>query len=129
MSFIRHFSRLISRGSWYSSASFSKSQSPLAVLRRNTGYPIGKCKEALTKYNNDVAMAENYLREQAQKEGWTKAEKVQGRATNQGLIGVVVRDNKGVMVEVSLHVYQPLTEVWLDVQVFGQRVFAYILKI
>ena len=34
MSFIRHFSRLISRGSWYSSASFSKSQSPLAVFKK-----------------------------------------------------------------------------------------------
>ena len=79
-----------------------KTQSPLAILRRKTGYPISKCKDALTKYNNDITAAETYLQEQAQKEGWIKAEKLQGRVTRQGLIGSIVKENKGVMVEVSM---------------------------
>ena len=84
----------------YSSTATKASQSPLAVLRRKTGYPFSKCKEALTKHDNDVASAESYLKEQAQKEGWAKAEKVKGRVAKQGMIGVLVKDNKGVMVEV-----------------------------
>ncbi len=85
----------------YSSTAASKlSQSPLAILRKSTGYPFSKCKEALSKHNNDVMLAEVYLKEQAQKEGWAKAEKVKGRTANRGLIGVLVKDNKGVMVEV-----------------------------
>ena len=74
----------------------------MAILRRKTGYPISKCKDALTKYNNDITAAETYLQEQAQKEGWIKAEKLQGRVTRQGLIGSIVKENKGVMVEVSM---------------------------
>ena len=75
--------------------------SPLAILRRKTGYPFSKCKEALTKHDNNVEIAEQYLRDQAQKEGWAKAEKVSGRVANHGLVGVAIDGNKGLMIEVG----------------------------
>ena len=78
----------------------SSTKSGLAKLRQKTGFPIGKCKDALTKHNNDLEAAEKWLYEQAQKEGWAKVEKLQGRAARQGLIGLLVRENQAVMVEV-----------------------------
>ena len=88
---------------------FYSSQAPpsstkglLATLRRKTGFPIGKCKQALTQHDNNIEAAEKWLYSQAQKEGWVKLEKLQGRATKQGLIGVIVRENRAAMVEVQL---------------------------
>lgn len=45
--------------------------------------------------------AETWLHEQAQKEGWTKANKLEGRKAKEGLIGIFKRDKEAVMVEVS----------------------------
>lgn len=45
--------------------------------------------------------AETWLHEQAQKEGWSKANKLEGRKAKEGLIGVFVGDKAAVMVEVS----------------------------
>lgn len=44
--------------------------------------------------------AENWLHEQAQKEGWSKANKLEGRKAKEGLIGLFIRDKAAVMVEV-----------------------------
>ena len=44
--------------------------------------------------------AENWLHEQAQKEGWSKANKLEGRKAKEGLIGVFIGDKAAVMVEV-----------------------------
>lgn len=46
--------------------------------------------------------AETWLHEQAQREGWTKANKLEGRKAKEGLIGVFKNDKEAVMVEVSL---------------------------
>ncbi len=46
--------------------------------------------------------AESWLREQAQKEGWSKATKLQGRPMSQGLIGVLIENNMAAMVEVNI---------------------------
>lgn len=45
--------------------------------------------------------AERWLKEQAQALGWAKADKLQGRTTLQGLIGVLCKENSGVMLEVN----------------------------
>lgn len=45
--------------------------------------------------------AEVWLREQAQALGWSKATKLEGRQTSQGLIGVAVNKSHGVLVEVN----------------------------
>lgn len=45
--------------------------------------------------------AEPWLHQQAQKEGWSKASKLEGRKANQGLIGVLKKDQDAVIVEVS----------------------------
>ena len=84
---------------FYSSQA-AASKSLLATLRRKTGFPIGKCKEALTQHDNDLEAAEKWLHARAQEEGWAKAQKLQGRKAQQGLIGVIVRDNQAAMVEV-----------------------------
>ncbi len=52
-------------------------------------------------HNGDVVKAENWLKEQAQAMGWSKATKLEGRATKQGLIGVLINKNIGAMVEVN----------------------------
>ena len=76
----------------------SVSSSPLAVLRKKTGYQLSKCKEALSLHNSDLSLAEEWLREQARKEGWIKADLP--RATTQGVIAACVDGNAATMLEV-----------------------------
>lgn len=73
----------------------------LMKLRKSTGYTFINCKKALEKFENDVAKAETWLHEQAQKEGWSKANKLEGRRAKEGLIGLFIRDKAAVMVEVN----------------------------
>jgi len=74
--------------------------SELRKLRNKTGFSITKCKNALQKFG-DFKQAETWLREQAQKEGWAKAGKLQDRNMTQGLIGMCTDGNKAAMVEVN----------------------------
>ncbi|XP_037107412.1 elongation factor Ts, mitochondrial [Syngnathus acus] len=76
-------------------------KSLLVKLRKSTGYTFINCKKALETFDNDIAQAEAWLHEQAQKEGWSKANKLEGRKAKEGLIGVFVRDQVAVMVEVN----------------------------
>ncbi|XP_056418596.1 elongation factor Ts, mitochondrial isoform X1 [Hyla sarda] len=73
----------------------------LVKLRRKTGYSFVNCKKALEKFNNDAKQAETWLHQQAQKEGWNKASKLQGRKTAEGLVGLLQEGNTAVMVEVN----------------------------
>ncbi|KAL7891427.1 hypothetical protein AOLI_G00009030 [Acnodon oligacanthus] len=73
----------------------------LVKLRKATGYTFINCKKALEKFNNDISQAESWLHEQAQKEGWSKASKLEGRRAKEGLIGLLMGDNAAVMVEVN----------------------------
>jgi len=89
-----------------SNATLSKGKkpSPLAELRKKSGYGLSLCKDALAKNENDVAKALQWLDEQAQAKGWDKANKLEGRTTAQGLIGIQVLDdsnNSAVMVELN----------------------------
>lgn len=79
----------------------SVAKSQLAALRKKTGFPLGKCKEALVANTDDLDAAEKWLYSQAQAEGWAKVELLRSRAANQGLIGLLIRGNRGAMVEVS----------------------------
>lgn len=73
----------------------------LMKLRKSTGYTFINCKKALEKFDNDITQAESWLNEQAQKEGWSKANKLEGRKAKEGLIGLLVGDKAGVIVEVN----------------------------
>ncbi|XP_022046744.1 elongation factor Ts, mitochondrial [Acanthochromis polyacanthus] len=73
----------------------------LMKLRKSTGYTFINCKKALEKFDNDIVQAESWLHEQAQKEGWNKANKLEGRKAKEGLIGLFVGDTAAVMVEVN----------------------------
>ncbi|XP_023687238.1 elongation factor Ts, mitochondrial isoform X1 [Paramormyrops kingsleyae] len=73
----------------------------LVKLRKTTGYSFTSCKKALEKFNNDVKQAELWLHEQAQKEGWTKAVRLEGRRAQEGLIGQLMGEKAAVMVEVN----------------------------
>lgn len=48
-----------------------------------------------------IFKAEHWLKEQAQAMGWAKATKLDGRATAQGLVGIVTQKNIGAMIEVN----------------------------
>ncbi|ESP03196.1 hypothetical protein LOTGIDRAFT_137823 [Lottia gigantea] len=73
----------------------------LSKLRKKTGFPIINCKNALIKFDNDFEKAEQWLQEQAQKEGWDKATKLQSRPMSQGLIGLVGDQKSATMIEVN----------------------------
>ncbi|XP_020502504.2 elongation factor Ts, mitochondrial isoform X1 [Labrus bergylta] len=73
----------------------------LMKLRKSTGYTFINCKKALEKFDNDISQAETWLNEQAQKEGWSKANKLEGRKAKEGLIGLFIGDKTAVMVEVN----------------------------
>ncbi|XP_053150981.1 elongation factor Ts, mitochondrial isoform X2 [Hemicordylus capensis] len=73
----------------------------LVKLRKKTGYSFVNCKKALEKSGGDLKEAETWLHEQAQKEGWSKASKLEGRKTKEGLIGLLQEGNSAVMVEVN----------------------------
>ncbi|XP_030829767.1 elongation factor Ts, mitochondrial [Strongylocentrotus purpuratus] len=96
----RHF-QLTSMMRLMTTAAATSSKANLAKLRRKTGFSFVNCRKALEKFSNDVDQAEVWLREQAQKEGWSKATKLQGRVTAQGLIGVMCQTNSAIMVEVN----------------------------
>jgi elongation factor Ts len=82
-------------------AASATEKSALASLRKKTGYSFINCKKALAMFNDDVAQAEQWLHEQAQKEGWTKATKLESRVATQGLVGIVARRKVAAMVEVN----------------------------
>src|SRR4051795_7206291 len=66
-------------------------------LRETTGAGMMDCKAALTEAGGDVQAAQDWLR----KKGLSKAAKKAGRVAAEGLIGVVTRSAKGVLVEVN----------------------------
>lgn len=78
----------------------SVSGSPIAALRRKTGFPLLKCKEALQVCGNDADAAEKWLQQKASEEGWQMAEQLSGREAKQGYLGAVVMGKKAVVVEV-----------------------------
>ena len=51
-------------------------------------------------HDNDMEKAEIWLHQQAEKEGWAKAKKLQSRSTSQGLVGVKTENNYVSLVEV-----------------------------
>ena len=54
-------------------------------------------------YNWEIYLqAQAWLREQAQKEGWSKATKLHSRPMSQGLVGVAVNDKSAAVVEVPM---------------------------
>ncbi|PIK60926.1 putative elongation factor Ts, mitochondrial [Apostichopus japonicus] len=83
------------------SSSSSSVKGNLSKLRKKTGFSFINCKKALEKFENDIEKAEVWLKEQAQKEGWSKATKLKDRATAQGLIGLICQDQCATMVEVN----------------------------
>ncbi len=96
-------------------------KSALAKLRKKTGYSLSLCKKALDQHGQDVKLAEEWLKvttfnlvlsnvfhlyrmhvqAQALELGWEKANKLVGRNTAQGLIGVLVKGNCASMVELN----------------------------
>ena len=66
-------------------------------LRDQTGAGMMDCKAALTENGGNLEAAVDWLR----KKGLSKAAKKAGRVAAEGLIGVAVSANKGVVVEVN----------------------------
>jgi elongation factor Ts len=66
-------------------------------LREKTGAGMMDCKAALGETNGDLEAAVDWLR----KKGLARAAKKAGRVAADGLIGLAIRDVKGVVVEVN----------------------------
>ncbi len=66
-------------------------------LREKTGAGMMDCKNALSETDGDIEAAVDWLR----KKGLAKAAKKSGRVAAEGLVGVAVEDNLGVLVEVN----------------------------
>jgi elongation factor Ts len=66
-------------------------------LREKTGAGMMDCKSALTETNGDIESAIDWLR----KKGLAKAAKKSGRVAADGLVGVAVEANLGVVAEVN----------------------------
>src|SRR5450755_1362196 len=66
-------------------------------LREKTGAGMMDCKNALTAVSGDIEAAIDWLR----KKGLAKAAKKSGRVAAEGLVGLAVEDNLGVVVEVN----------------------------
>src|SRR5579871_130670 len=66
-------------------------------LREKTGAGMMDCKAALGETNGDLEAAVDWLR----KKGLAKAAKKAGRVAADGLVGIAIRDGKGVAVEVN----------------------------
>uniref|UniRef100_A0A0B7ADC3 Elongation factor Ts, mitochondrial n=1 Tax=Arion vulgaris TaxID=1028688 RepID=A0A0B7ADC3_9EUPU len=73
----------------------------LSKLRKQTGIPFINCRKALIKFDNDFNQAKKWLLEEAQKEGWAKATKLQTRPMSHGLVAVVGDGKKATMIEVN----------------------------
>lgn len=56
----------------------------------------------MKRHDNDATKAEQWLHEQAEKEGWLKAKKLEGRTTAEGLVGVLASQNHVALVEVRI---------------------------
>lgn len=122
---------------------FAAEKSLLVKLRKKTGFPVGKCKDALAKFDNNfqevrallslsvrcllsllmmIFQAESWLRKEAQKEGWAKATKLQHRPMSQGLVALKADGKVGAMVEVSVYVEMIKQEIqWLKLHGFSQQ--------
>ncbi len=66
-------------------------------LREKTGAGMMDCKNALNETGGDIEAAIDWLR----KKGLSKAAKKSGRVAAEGLVGVMVQGNRGVVVEVN----------------------------
>jgi elongation factor Ts len=66
-------------------------------LRESTGAGMMDCKAALTETGGDMQAAQDWLR----KKGLSKAAKKAGRVAAEGLIGVLTKGGKGVVVELN----------------------------
>lgn len=77
--------------------------SALGKLRKQTGYSLSLCKTALQNCDQDLERAKCWLEEQAQAQGWNKANKLEGRNTSQGLIGVCLSSDERAATIVELN--------------------------
>src|SRR6201996_4294006 len=66
-------------------------------LREKTGAGMMDCKNALNETKGDIEAAVDWLR----KKGLAKAAKKSGRVAADGLVGVAVQANLGVVVEIN----------------------------
>jgi len=93
--------KTISRYLHINPSCWAAEKSQLAALRKKTGYTFTNCKKALELHKNDIIQAEKWLNQQAQTLGWSKATKLEGRQTTQGLVAVAVNKNYAALVEVN----------------------------
>uniref|UniRef100_H2Z6F2 Elongation factor Ts, mitochondrial n=1 Tax=Ciona savignyi TaxID=51511 RepID=H2Z6F2_CIOSA len=70
------------------------------TLRRETGYPLITCRQALQASNYDVEKAKEHLLEVAREKGWNTMQSGRQELT-QGLVSAVIQKNIGLIIEVN----------------------------
>ena len=86
----------------------------VAELRRRTGLPMMKCKEALEAAGADLTLAEENLR----KEGFKTIDKLKDREMKEGL--VFIAEDKGTIAAVAVLCETDFVARSADVQQFGE---------
>lgn len=86
----------------------------VAELRRRTGLPMMKCKEALEAAGGDLTLAEENLR----KEGFKTIDKLAGREMKEGFVFTV--EEKGTIAAVAVLCETDFVARSADVQQFGE---------
>ncbi|KAH9489271.1 hypothetical protein Btru_056981 [Bulinus truncatus] len=85
----------------YSDVGLGINKELLSKLRKQTGFTFSNCKKALTQFNNDFDQAKKWLFDEAQKEGWARATKLQTRPMSQGLVAILGDNKQATMIEVN----------------------------
>ncbi|KAH9399968.1 hypothetical protein TYRP_017538 [Tyrophagus putrescentiae] len=86
MSIARHFVLLAGRRPVELFFQPSKSTTGRRLIAST--YAFALCRKALEMHQQDLAKAEKWLRAEALKQGWEKAERVKSRSTGEGLVGI-----------------------------------------
>jgi len=77
----------------------AQSKKLLQLLRKETGYPLINCRQALQVANYDLEKAKAHLMEIAKQKGLDKLQS--NRSMQQGLISLATSENSAVLVEVN----------------------------
>lgn len=96
----RGFPSLLHRG-FCAAPKIKVDKENLRKLRKRTGFPFIKCKDALQRFENNLKEAEKWMREEALKQGWATAGKLANRPLSQGLIGIRHIDGSAILLEVN----------------------------
>jgi len=76
-------------------------QMRISTLKKSSGYSLGQCRKALEENDYDIEMANEYLAEEAKKQGWSKMSSLSGRNAADGFVAITENETHLTMFEVN----------------------------